>query len=263
MCFKTRMARGTDIQIAQSFDITGDFLAGRIRHELSPDDLSHLESSIADERRLKDREKLVTRGETLSRSAILVSGFMFRTLERGGQRYIVGIHLPGDFVDLHGLALGRLDHDVVAAGPAKVGFIEHEALDLAMAERPGIARALWFATLLDAAIHRRWIQMLEQLDAPRRIAHIFCEVQTRLGMVGKTNARAARTPFTQTDLADMCGVSAVHANRAVSRLREMELAEIRRGTLYTKDWEALREYASFEPSYLYANNAKTRSPVEA
>ena len=58
---------------------------------------------------------------------------------------------------------------------------------------------------------------------------------------------------TQIDLADMCGVSAIHANRAVGKLRELGLGEIRRGDLYTSDWDALREYAQFEPDYLYGD----------
>ena len=103
-------------------------------------------------------------------------------------------------------------------------------------DRPGVARAMWFATLLDAAIHRKWIQMLEQLDAPRRIAHLYAELHTRLELVGRNVTRALRTPFTQFDMADMCGVSAIHANRAVGKLRELGIAEIRRGDLYTADW---------------------------
>ncbi len=112
---------------------------------------------------------------------------------------------------------------------------------------------MWFATLLDAAIHRKWIQMLEQLDAPRRIVHIYCELQSRLALSGRPAQRVLRMPFTQLDLADMCGVSVVHANRAISKMREMGLAQIRRGTLYTDDWEALRDYAQFDASYLYGD----------
>ena len=94
---------------------------------------------------------------------------------------------------------------------------------------------------------------MDSLDAPQRIAHIYCEVQTRLHFVGLANERVVRTPFTQKDIADMCGVSAIHANRAVSKLRELELGEIRRGSLYVTDWTQLRQYAAFDPSYLYGN----------
>ncbi|MEM7688984.1 MAG: Crp/Fnr family transcriptional regulator [Pseudomonadota bacterium] len=224
-----------------------------MRDNLEQEDLAYIENLVGAQMDLTDREVLIERGQCANFSAILVQGFMFRTIEREDRRFIVGVHLPGDFVDLHSFALKRLDHNVVASGRVKVATVTHERLETAMAERPRVARALWFATLLDAAIHRQWIQMLEQLDAPRRIAHIYCELQTRLSMIGRANPRAVRTPFTQLDLADMVGVSAVHANRAVSKLREIELAEIRRGTLYTENWEALKNYAQFDPAYLYGD----------
>ncbi|HBM04708.1 MAG TPA: Crp/Fnr family transcriptional regulator, partial [Erythrobacter sp.] len=149
--------------------------------------------------------------------------------------------------------LKRLDHNIDAAGRVTVGSVSHDTLRRVMRDRPGVARAMWFATLLDAAIHRKWIQMLEQLDAPRRIAHLYAELHTRLELVGRNVTRALRTPFTQFDMADMCGVSAIHANRAVGKLRELGIAEIRRGDLYTADWAALKRYAQFDPDYLYGD----------
>ena len=235
------------------FPNTGDFLAGRLRDKLGHDDLEYIESLVVERREAETGEVLLSRGAIADTSTILISGYMFRTIESGNQRFIVGLHVPGDFVDLHGFALKRLDHNVVAAGPVVYGVAPHEQLREALEERPRGARALWFATLLDAAIHRKWIQMLEQLDAPRRIAHIYCELHRRFELIGQANARSLRTPFTQIDLADMCGVSAIHANRAVGKLRELGLGEIRRGDLYTSDWDALRKYAQFEPDYLYGD----------
>ena len=58
---------------------------------------------------------------------------------------------------------------------------------------------------LDAAIHRKWIRSLEQLNAPRRIAHLYSELHTRLDLIGRSVMRALRASFTQFDMADMCG----------------------------------------------------------
>jgi len=233
------------------FPITGDFLAGRMRNHLQADDLHLLEQAVGEAHELADREVLAARGQHLKQASLLIDGFMFRTIQRGDARFIVGICVPGDFVDLHGLVLHRLDHNLVAAGKARVALISHSGIERVIAQRPRLARALWFASLLDAAIHRRWIQMLEQHDAPRRIAHIYCELHERLRFIGRSSEHAVRAPFTQFDLADMCGISAVHANRAVSKLREVELAELRRGTLYPRDWQGLRKYAQFDPAYLF------------
>lgn len=201
--------------------------------------------------------RLVVRGERLHSAHVLIEGFVLRTMESTGRRFVVGVHVPGDFIDLHGFALQRLDHDLVAAGPVQIAAIGHDRLNAIVSGRPAIARSLWFTTLLDAAIHRKWIQNLERLDAPRRIAHLYCELRERLEQIGRPVGRTLRTPFTQQDLADMCGVSAIHANRAVAKLRELGLGEIRRGDLYVGDWTALQTFASFDPGYLYGEDQPT------
>ncbi len=228
-------------------------MAGRLRHLLSDRDEDYIESLIDDVIDHPAGAMLVERGTRIEQSMLLLDGFVFRTTHSEDRRFIVGFHVPGDFFDLHGFALKRLDHDVMAPGPVKVATVSHVKLREVLREHPRIARALWFATLLDASIHRKWIQTLQQLDAPRRIAHHYAELQTRLSLIGRGADRALRTPFTQFDLADMCGVSAVHANRAVGKLRELRLAEIRRGDLYTDDWDALKSYARFDPGYLYGD----------
>lgn len=241
------MTQGLHTLSRTTFDYTGDFLSGRLRKHLIDDDREYIESLVDGQLTVTAGAPLVERGQRIDVSCLLVSGFVFRTIETDRNRSIVGVHVPGDFVDLHGFALKRLDHGLTAVDGVRVAVVQHSTLERVMAERPRVARAMWFATLLDAAIHRKWIQMLESLDAPRRIAHIYCELQTRLAFTDRATNRALRLPFTQQDIADMCGVSVVHANRAVSKLRELDLAEIRRGTLYTNDWSALRNYAQFCP----------------
>ena len=234
------------------FPLTGDFLAGRLRAQFSEPDLAIIEDSMGEPRPLADGERLIARGEPLVRATMLIDGFMFDRVIKDGKRYIVGVHVPGDFVDLPGFALNHLDHDLVAAGPVRIAQVERDHLGEVTQARPGVARALWVATLLEAAVNRQWIRNLEALDAPQRIAHLYAELHHRLTLIGRNVSRTLRTPFTQTDLADMCGVSAIHANRAVARIRELGLGEIRRGDLYIGDWKALEGYAEFDPAYLYA-----------
>jgi len=245
-------------QVFSTFPLTGDFLAGRLRDQFAVEELHILEGMMAGPRCLADGERLIARGQTAVQATILIDGFMIDRIIRDGKRFIVGLHVPGDFVDLHGFALKHLDHDIVAAGPVRIAQVGRDRLREVTQARPAMARALWFATLLDAAINRQWIRNLEALDAPQRIAHLYAELHHRLTLIGRNATRTLRTPFTQTDLADMCGVSAIHANRAVARLRELGLGEIRRGDLYIADWAALERYAGFDPAYLYGAAAPSR-----
>lgn len=238
-----------------AFPLTNDFLAGRLRDRFEPHDLVLIEGVFGEPLHLADGALLRASGQLAREATILVEGFMVSRLVEAGKHHIVAIHVPGDFVDLHSFALGHLDHDLVAAGPARVAQAERHCLDELAEKSAGVARALWFATLLSGAIHRRWIRNLEALDAPQRIAHIYAELHHRLRLIGRTVDRTLRTPFTQSDLADMCGISAIHANRAVARIRELGLGEIRRGDFYASDWSALERYARFDAGYLYGARA--------
>ena len=235
----------------ERYPLTGRFLMHRLRHALSDHEKELLESLI-DRTETYDRPKrLIARGQVCNHSTMLIEGFMVRTIHEHDKRYVVGVQVPGDFVDLHAFALKRLDHDLVTIGPTKVGFVPHDAIERVMEREPHLARLFWFSTLMDAAVHREWILKLEQLKAERRVAHLLCELWKRLEFVGLARPNGFRSPLTQADLADSCGTTAIHMNRTLAELKRQGLAEFRRGTLIAPDRKKLEKHADFDPTYLY------------
>jgi CRP-like cAMP-binding protein len=235
----------------QVYPLTGRFLLGRLRHAMTAEERAVVESLVEETERLRTPTVLVERGQLADRSTLLIEGFLLRTIVEEGRRFVVGIHVPGDFADLHGFALKRLDHNLVTLGDVLVGYVSHARLEEVMERYPHLTRLLWFSTLLDASIHRQWILKTEQLPAPRRVAHLFAELWHRLEQVGLGRRDGLRTPLIQADLADMCGTTAIHMNRALGLLRKEGIAEFRRGTLYVKDRARLEAFAGFHPDYLY------------
>lgn len=230
---------------------TGRFLVGRLRSAMSDDERELVEDLIETEDMLAGGDLIARRGVECSSSTILIEGFAIRVIERGGEPHIVGMQVPGDFIDLQGFALKRLDHDIYTLGPARVGRVSHARLQRVIGEQPHLARLLWFSTLLDAAIHREWILKLEDLSAAQRVAHVFCEVSRRLDMVGLDGQGKIALPLTQAQLASMCGTTTVHMSRALRRLRDATGATFRHGKLKCPDLGALAVYCEFNASYLY------------
>ena len=226
---------------------------GRLRHDMHEEEKRALEEMISERREIPANTKVIERGQTCNTSTLLIDGFMLRTIEAGDRRYVVSFHVPGDFVDMHCFTLKRLDHNIVTVGPATIGQVSHQAVYDTMDNRTHLARLFWFSTLLDAAMHREWIMKLEQLTANRRIAHIFCEIWTRLEMVGLGRPDGFDTPLTQADIADMCGSTTIHANRAIGELRKLEVVDFRRGKVRVPDREKLFRFAHFSADYLYGS----------
>jgi len=211
-----------------------------------------LEAAISDVRLIEPRTKLVRAGEELTQSTLLIEGFMSRHIDdRKGLRQLVAVHVPGDFVDLHGYPLKTLDHDVATLTSATIGIVPHQALAAIEHDAPDLARKLWFATLLDAAIHRAWLFRLGRLDAVGRVAHFLCETNARLVVAGLSDGRRFALGITQNDLAEICGLTDVHINRVVRALREEGLCFFRSSLVEIPDLTRLAARAQFDPAYLY------------
>lgn len=236
--------------------ITNLFLKGRLRHALSDSEKQVLENALSRVVDLPARKVLIRKGELVEQSTYLVEGYMLRYIDGiDGDRQIVCVHVPGDFVDLHAFAMKRLDHDVCALGDAKIAYVPHQALSDIMRNEPHLARILWSSTLLDAAMHREWIFRLGRLSAIARLAHFICELHARMDFVGLVKDDRLHIPLTQQDLAEICGISAIHINRMAAELREANIATLARPVLNIHNLQALKDMCQFDGSYLYGEGS--------
>lgn len=232
--------------------IFDDFLRQRRRHELTATDLAALESAVSDVRTVPARSMLAEQGKPIFFSTYLIEGMICRYMDdREGERQLVAVHVPGDFVDLHGYPLKKLDHDVATLTPCKIALVPHGNLDRIVATLPNLAEHLWFSTLLDAAMHREWIFRLGRLNAVARVGHFFCEIEAKLRAVGRSDGANFSLAMTQADLGEACGITPVHMNRMLRELKERGLMEVRRDQVEILDKPGLMRLSEFDPTYLF------------
>jgi CRP-like cAMP-binding protein len=207
---------------------------------------------VSETRRVAAHKTLIREGEELQHSILLIDGWLARAVDmQMGVRAITALHVPGDFADLHGFTLKRLDHDLVALADSIVAIVPHDRLTKLTEELPHLSRIYWFSTNVDAAIHRQWAVSLGRRNAISRMAHLFCELFLRLEVAGKTNLLSYEFPLTQEQLAGCLGLTQVHVNRTLQALRRRGLIELENKRLTILDLSELQNVAEFEPSYLY------------
>ncbi|GAC1548730.1 MAG: Crp/Fnr family transcriptional regulator [Beijerinckiaceae bacterium] len=207
-------------------------------------------------RELQADRDIVREGDRPTQSCLIVEGFLcrYRVLP-DGTRQIFSFHVPGDVPDLQSLHIDVMDHSLGTIVSSKVAFIPHEALRKLNHRHPRIADMFWRDTLIDAAIFRAWLVGIGRKSAYSRIAHLFAEMFVKLQAVGLTEGTRCIFPLTQTEIGDALGLSTVHVNRSIQKLRADELIALENGHLRIKDWEGLKQAGMFDPIYLHLRDA--------
>lgn len=224
----------------------------RLRDGLDDHEAEILRSTVERIEHAPAGHVLVAVGDPLDQSILLLDGLVARYKDlTDGQRQITELHVPGDFLDLHGFLLKRLEHHVGALTPIRYATVPHVRLKGITEREPHLARLLWLSTLIDSAIQRERILSIGRRDAVGRIAHLVCELYVRLEVVGLTQGRGFAMPITQLDLADATGLTPVHVNRMLRQLREEGVMTFRSGNVEIHDPERLEQIAEFDRSYLF------------
>lgn len=194
---------------------------------------------------------LILEGTNPRNVFLLLEGWGCRySILRNGNRQIFGYLLPGDLCDVHVFMLDKMDHSIGLLSDAKVVQIPaDEMLDL-LNRYPRIERALWIATLVAESTLRQWVVNVGQRNAFERVGHLFCELWVRMQAVDQVDHNKFDLPLTQTELADTLGLTSVHINRTLQRLREQGLIALGKGRLTILEPEKLVEISGFDGSYL-------------
>lgn len=206
---------------------------------------------------------LVREGQVADECALLLSGFAYRQkILRDGSRQIISIHIPTEFVDLQNSMLGLADHNVQSLNQCEVALISIKALLHLQETRPAIRHAMWMETLIDSSVFREWVVNVGRRASKARIAHLLCELAIRLAKVGGGQHGTFEFPLTQEQLADATGMTPVHTNRTLQKLRKDGLIQLTGRSLQILDWEGLKEVGDFDEMYLHHAAGRSQIPTQ-
>jgi CRP-like cAMP-binding protein len=195
---------------------------------------------------------LVREGEVVSRCCMVIDGYACRQkIERVGRRQIVAFHMAGDILNLSHILLPRADDNLQTITKATVGWIATAQLLALGREYPRIAEAFAIDLLIDASIFREWVLNVGRRDAKARVAHMICEFIARRKTLDTSSSFFMTLPFTQEQIADATGLTAVHVNRMLRALTEEGAFVHQAGVLTIADWGKLQYIADFKPEYLH------------
>lgn len=220
---------------------------------LSPGDEQALDAlALKRPRRYEARADIISEGEDPKTVYLILEGWAcsYKTLE-DGRRQVLSVFIPGDLCDLHVYILHKMDHSIAALTPVLVALIAPDELENIADAHPRVVRALWWESLVTAAIQREWLVSAGQRSSLEALAHLLCETYFRLRLVGLEKDGTCPFPLTQVDIADALGVTQPHVSRTLRELHATGLATLRHRRLTVHDVSGLRKLASFNPDYLH------------
>lgn len=203
-------------------------------------------------RTFKSQERLGARGARPRFAYLVADGLVARRKETAlGKHQIAFIFVPGDLIDGDVTLPYMADHDLIALSDGCAATISEAGLQ-ALATNAGLGAAIRRSKAYEGAISREWVVNIGAREAGPRVAHLLCELVWRLRHAGLTEDHACALPLRQQDIADATGISAVHVNRVLQRLRRSGLIRLAGDRLEILEPERLEDFADFEPDYLEA-----------
>lgn len=208
-------------------------------------------------RRFKMREDKFNRNDIVlhegERSATLytvLSGMGTRSvLLEDGRRQVINFVFPGDFIGLQAGIMGEMKHSVTATMAMTLCAFDRTRLWDMFRDHASRAYDLTWISAVEEHFLGETIATLGQRDATERMAWAFLRIWRRLSAVGLLRDGSVPLPFRQQDIADALGLSLVHTNKTVARLRNLGLAVWQNGRLNIQNTGQLAAAAGVSDTY--------------
>lgn len=203
-------------------------------------------------RKVPAKTDFVKQGERFDRVGILHRGWAIRAKALpDGRRAILNFMLPGDLCCMYCPLVEVAEYSVTTVTEAEFSAVDYQQAARVFRQFPRVGAAFgWLAAQDDSATLER-ASCLGQRTAYERMAHMLLEFRYRLLPIGLVQENSFHMPLTQELLADSLGMSQVHANRILRRLKQERLLDVEGATVRLLDVDRLQEVAAFDHLYLH------------
>jgi CRP-like cAMP-binding protein len=217
----------------------------------------HRDEEIPLIERFKTGEIRVDRGEVVVEQDItrgglytLLDGVMmrYRSLE-DGRRQVVNFMFPGDLIGLQAAFGEPATHSVEALLPARLCVFAHQRFHDLVISQPSLGYDItWLAAKEEHALEEHLVA-LGRRSARERVAYMAVWLLQRARGTGLADGHnRLEVTITQSQIADMLGLSLVHTNRTIKALERSGMVVWRQGSITVPDLDAAADLAHWDSS---------------
>ncbi|MGB7034194.1 MAG: Crp/Fnr family transcriptional regulator [Xanthobacteraceae bacterium] len=224
---------------------------------VTPDELATINDIKKQHLRLSAGAVIIRAGEAAPQLYTLYSGwaFRFKTLP-DGRRQILNFLLPGDLLGLQAAMFDTALHGIEALTDVQLCMLPRRDVWDLFGTMPGLAFDVTWLGAREESIVDENLTSVGRRTAAERVAALIVSLYKRaklLGLVAEGDSFAF--PPTQQHIADALGLSLVHTNKTLAKLRRMGMFTTNNGTL------TLTNPRVFERVALYFDEDILRRPL--
>jgi CRP-like cAMP-binding protein len=162
-----------------------------------------------------------------------------------GRRQILNIILPGDLIGLQGAMFEAAAYSVEAITEVQLCLLPRRKVWSLFENMPELAFDVTWLGSREESIVDENLTSAGQRAAAERIAALIIQLYKRLNMLGLVANGAMPFPLTQQHIADTLGLSLVHTNKSLAKLRKLGMFSQSNGTLLLSNPKALESLAQY------------------
>ncbi len=195
--------------------------------------------------RYREGQVLVSTGKSSETVYLLEQGWVARSrLIADDRRQIIVVFLPGDLMGIKSILLERQPDTIECLTDVYARTIDHKRLLQLVAQDHAAGIRIMFQLAEDERRVHNWVAALGKGSADERIATLLLDLRGRLHQAGLANGSGFRMPMTQQEIADHLGLTLVHVNRVLRRLREAGIVTVQHGVVTVDEMARLSRLAA-------------------
>ncbi len=214
---------------------------------LSGDELTFMRRFKVGELKVDPGTPLLMEGSNSPQLFTALKGMGLRyKLLPNGRRQVVNFVLPGSFLGLQAGVMGEMKHSVEATTPMVLCVFDRSELWNLYKSEPERAFDLTWLAAMEEHFLGEALTSIGQMSAMQRMCWGLLRFYTRCVDIGLADGDRCPFPYRQQDLADALGLSLVHTNKTLMKLREKQILSLEDGILSLRDMEQMEEIALIE-----------------
>ncbi|WP_299695029.1 Crp/Fnr family transcriptional regulator [uncultured Tateyamaria sp.] len=215
--------------------------------EMSASEVSFMERFKTGELEAQPGTEIMAQGQSSTHlfTCLRGMGLRYKTLA-DGRRQVIGFVLPGDFIGLQAGVMSEMSHSVEASTAMRLCTFNRSELWTLFKSHPARAYDLTRIAATEEVFLGEALAAVGQLDARAKVSWALHRFYTRLTAVKQQTGNTVPLPYRQQDLADAMGLSLVHTNKTLARLREDQIVTLSENQLTVHNPTRLAELAQAE-----------------